>query len=107
MPRFLLPVARILTIGCVFFAAVAIYAQNPDGTITGSVIDSSGAVMPGATITIVDKANNTTRNLTANGTGLFSAPSLPPGNYQVTASMQGFRTTQRDAQVVAGSTTTV
>jgi hypothetical protein len=98
---------RVFAVGILLFAGIALYAQAPDGTITGSVTDSSGAVIPGATVTVVDKANNTTRNLSANASGLYSAPALPPGNYEVRASMQGFRTTQRDAQVVAGSTTTV
>jgi Carboxypeptidase regulatory-like domain len=84
-----------------------IYAQAPDGTITGTVTDSSGGVVPNARVTVVNKANNTTRATTANATGLFSAPALPPGDYEVRAEMEGFRTTQRDAPVVAGSTTTV
>src|SRR6267378_2352471 len=85
---------------------ISAYAQAPDGTITGTVTDSSGAVVPNARVTVVNKANKTTRTLTANGTGLFSAPALPPGDYEVRAEMEGFRTTQRDASVVAGSTTT-
>ena len=98
---------RVFFVGILLSAGAAVHAQAPDGTITGSVTDSSGAVVPGATVTITDKSNNTTRNLTANATGLFSAPALPPGEYEVRASMQGFRTTQREAQVTAGSTTTV
>jgi hypothetical protein len=100
-PRCVLPALLLLLAGS------ALQAQAPAGTITGSVTDASGAGIPGATLVITDKATNTTRNLEANGSGLFSAPSLPPGDYDVRATMQGFRTTQRDAQVVAGSTTTV
>jgi len=71
------------------------------------VTDSTGAVVPSATITITNKANNVARNLTANAEGLYSAPALPPGDYEVRAEMQGFRTLLRDAQVIAGSATTV
>lgn len=101
--------SRIFLAEAILFllAGTTAYGQAPTGTITGSVTDSSGAVMPGATVTIADKSTNTIRNLTANDSGLFSAPALAPGEYAVSAAMQGFRTTQRVAQVVAGSTTTV
>ena len=98
---------RIITLALGLFTGFLLYAQAPGGTITGTVTDSSGAVIPGATVTITDKATNTSRNATANAAGLFSAPSLAPGDYEVRATLQGFRTTERDAQVVAGSTTTV
>src|SRR5579864_511904 len=85
----------------------AIFAQAPSGTISGTVTDPSSAVVPAATITITDKATNNVRNLTANAEGVYSAPALPPGDYQVKVEMQGFRTVQRDAQVRAGTPTTV
>ena len=88
-------------------AAVIGYAQAPVGTITGTVTDATGAVVPGASITVTNKATSVARTLTANAEGLFSAPALVPGDYEVRVEMQGFRTTVRDAQVTAGSTTTV
>jgi hypothetical protein len=105
--RFQCTCRRVFTVGVLLFTGIALYAQAPSGTITGSVTDSSGAVIPGASVTITDKANNTARTLEVNANGLYSAPALNPGDYDVRATMQGFRTTQRDAQVVAGSTTTV
>src|SRR5579884_3004618 len=91
------------------FALVCSFAsaQTPTGTITGTVTDQTGAVIPNATITITDKATNTSRSETTNAQGLYSAPALSPGDYQVKAEAQGFRTLQRDAQVTAGTTTTV
>ena len=87
--------------------AAALFAQAPTGTISGTVIDASGAVIPSAAITITSKATSAVRSVNANQEGLFSAPALPPGDYEVRAVMQGFRTVVRDALVVAGSTTTV
>ncbi|HYL39093.1 MAG TPA: carboxypeptidase regulatory-like domain-containing protein [Bryobacteraceae bacterium] len=84
-----------------------IYAQAPTGTILGTVTDSSGAVIPGAAVTITNKATSIVRNLTANAEGLYSAPALPPGQYEVRTEMEGFRTLVREAQVLAGSSTTV
>ncbi len=88
-------------------AWIPIQAQAPTGTILGTVTDSSGAVVPNATITITNKATGVARTLTANTEGLYSAPALAPGEYEVRSELQGFRTTVRDAQVLAGSPTTV
>src|SRR6267154_2424366 len=82
-------------------------AQALVGAIYGTITDSSGAVVPNAAINISDKATSATRNAVANAEGLYSAAALPPGEYTVKAEGPGFRTTQRDAQVVAGSTTNV
>jgi hypothetical protein len=89
------------------FALFAAYAQAPDGTITGTVTDSSGALIPGAAVAVTGSATNITRSLTSNASGLFSAPALPPGQYEVRVTMEGFSTTVRYADVVAGTTTTV
>ena len=99
-------ILKLLLCGALLNIAT-IFAQAPVGTITGTVADSSGAVVQNATVIVTNKANNETRNLKANESGLFSAPALAPGEYEVRASLEGFRTTQRDAQVIAGSTTTV
>ena len=50
------------------------------GTITGEVKDSTGAVVPGATVTVVNKATNATRTTQSNEVGLFDFPALQPGN---------------------------
>jgi hypothetical protein len=83
------------------------FAQAPTGTISGTVTDESGAVVPSATVTISNKATNFSRTITTNTEGLYSAPALPAGDYEVRVELQGFRTLRRDAQVAAGSTTTV
>src|SRR5580704_4608572 len=90
-----------------FLALIPVLAQAPTGTILGTVTDASGAVVPNASVTVTNKATANTRTLTANTDGLYSAPALPPGDYEVKVEMQGFRTTVRSAQVLAGSPTTV
>ncbi|HLK49305.1 MAG TPA: carboxypeptidase-like regulatory domain-containing protein, partial [Bryobacteraceae bacterium] len=82
-------------------------AQAPTGSISGTVKDEGGAVIPGATVTITNKATDFNRALTTNPEGLYSAPSLVPGEYEVRVEMQGFRTLVRPATVVAGGSTTV
>lgn len=94
-------------VGLLTLIGIAAYAQAPLGTITGTITDSSGAVIAGAAVSVTEKTTNVARSLTANGAGLFSAPALPPGDYAVRAESEGFQTVVRDAQVVAGGTTTV
>src|SRR6185437_1694973 len=53
------------------------------------------------------KATGIARALESNAQGLFSAPALPAGQYRVRAEIQGFQTLERDAEVLAGSNTTV
>src|SRR5215469_135875 len=97
---------RAVAVSLLFSAGFAL-AQSPAGSISGTVTDQSGAVIPNATITITDKATAATRVITANAQGLFSAPSLAAGDYEVRGEFTGFRTLVRQAQVAAGETTTV
>src|SRR5882762_2159922 len=98
----LLIVVALIT-GC----AATLSAQTATGTIAGSVTDQSGAVVPTASVIITNKATGSARSLTANSEGLFSAPALPAGDYEVRVEMQGFRTEVMSAQVLAGNSTTV
>jgi hypothetical protein len=82
-------------------------AQAPTGIITGTITDESGAVIPNATITITNKATGFSRTVSPNEQGLFGAPALPAGEYQVKAEVAGFRTLLREASVETGNTTTV
>jgi len=88
-------------------ACMIALAQAPTGIITGTLTDESGAVIPNATITITNKATGVARTLTTNAGGLYSAPALPAGDYEMRAEVSGFRTVVRDATVQAGETTTV
>ncbi len=88
------------------WTSVSVRAQGT-GLITGTVTDESGAVIPNAAVTIVNKATAVARSVTANAEGIFSAPALPAGDYEVRAEVQGFRTMVRPATVEAGSSTTV
>jgi carboxypeptidase family protein/TonB-dependent receptor-like protein len=70
-------------------------AQGANGTITGTIADATGAVLPGATVTIRHDETGFTRELTTSPNGRFSAPDLPPGPYTVTATLSGFATVAR------------
>ena len=77
------------------------------GTITGEVKDSTGALVPGATVTVINKATNATRPTSSNEVGLFDLPALPPGQYTVRCELDGFRTATRDVEVQVQQTVRV
>lgn len=68
------------------------YAQVDTGTISGVVRDSSAAVITSASLRIVHLGTAASVTLRSDGNGLFSAPALRPGEYQVSASANGFQT---------------
>ena len=61
-------------------------------TITGTVVDASGGVLPGATVTAKHLATNVTSTTAANTQGAFTIASLVPGTYEVTVALDGFKT---------------
>ena len=98
---------RLFAVPVVLLAfTAALDAQTGTGAVSGTVTDESGAVIPNASVTITNKATGTSRQLTTNAEGLFSAPALLAGEYEVKAELLGFRTQVRDAQVLAGADTT-
>jgi len=70
-------------------------AQGTTATISGTVSDSSGAVVPGTTIVILNEETGISRQVVADETGRYTAPSLGLGNYRVSASKDGFQTQVR------------
>jgi hypothetical protein len=71
--------------------AVPLLAVGPTGTVVGTVSDPSGAVVPGARVTVRNQETNATREALTNGDGDFSVPLLPPAVYQVAVEKEGFR----------------
>src|ERR1700743_1805109 len=72
------------------------------GSINGTVVDSSGAVVPGASVTITDLATQDQRVLTTNAEGRFSVPFLKPDNFEVSATAQGLQSSKTTVQVLTG-----
>ena len=67
-------------------------AQSTTGSIYGTVADSTGAVIPGATVTVVETGTNETHSTTSDGSGNYVFPSLTPGTYRVIAKVKGYET---------------
>src|SRR3984957_12127885 len=85
-----------------------LYAQSTTtGSINGTVVDSGGAIVPGAIITITDLATRDTRTLTSNAEGRFTAPFLKPDNFQISATASGLQSTTTSVQVLTGQQSAV
>jgi outer membrane receptor protein involved in Fe transport len=67
------------------------FAQGIRATVTGRVIDSSGAVVPKARVTITNTGTNETRVVEAGDEGDYTIPQLPPGDYALTVEQAGFK----------------
>jgi hypothetical protein len=83
--------ASILLLLCLFATTVTITAQQTTGDILGTVTDNSGAVVPGATITVENVATHESRTATTSASGDFVVNLLIPGNYSVSAAARGFQ----------------
>src|SRR6266540_3150664 len=90
--------AALLTF--VFFASTPLFSQSSNGTISGTVADASGAVVPCVTVTATNNATGVVTTVLSNGSGVYNFASLLPGTYKVSATLPGFQTrTFNDVQV--------
>jgi outer membrane receptor protein involved in Fe transport len=79
-------------LAAILFLTNGANAQVAGAMLTGTVTDSSRAVIPKAQVTITDVATGVARRITADSAGLYSAPNLLPGTYQVSVTAPGFAT---------------
>jgi hypothetical protein len=83
------------------------YAQtNTTGALSGVVSDSTGAVVPGATVVVIDTATDAKQNVVTNSVGRYSAGLLKPGVYRVTASATNLQSETLQVTVILGTTAT-
>jgi hypothetical protein len=84
--------ALILSLLAVFVTgALESRAQGTTGRISGAVADSSGAVLPGVTVTVTQQGTGLSRTATTDQTGAYVFVSLPVGTYDVSAELAGFK----------------
>jgi hypothetical protein len=103
LSRYRVAVLVVFLLAGVFHSLLS--AQTITGTISGDVSDSTGAVVPGATITVLNLGTSETRTATTTATGSYRVPDLAIGKYKVTASAQGFKNVVRTAEVSTGAVT--
>ncbi len=83
--------AALLGSSLLLFPAHPIHAQSTQGTVLGTVKDTTGAVLSGATITVTDQDTSAVRTIASDAQGNFEALNLEPGHYKVTTTHEGFQ----------------
>jgi Carboxypeptidase regulatory-like domain/TonB-dependent Receptor Plug Domain len=96
---------KIFSAGCAFVVLVLVtlpllVAQTYQGRVLGTVTDATGAVVPGAKITVTNTATDVTRNLVSNSAGDYVASNLEAGTYAVSAEASGFKKAENKSVIV-------
>jgi hypothetical protein len=81
--------------------SLPVFGQAGNGGISGTVLDSSGRVIPGAAVKVTSQTTGVSIQTTTTGAGVYSLPSLPPASYQVTVSKDGFSSSENNNVVVS------
>ncbi|HZO54366.1 MAG TPA: carboxypeptidase regulatory-like domain-containing protein, partial [Bryobacteraceae bacterium] len=101
---------KILAAGCttlLLFSHIA-FAQGERGTITGTVTDSTGGIVAGASVVLRNTATNIRTNAEANSAGIYVFPALNPGMYEITVEKQGFKQRRiSNIPLATGTTVTI
>src|SRR5215469_9094756 len=88
--------ARIAALGLLFAVTCSpLLSQGSSGRIFGNITDQSGGSVAGAMVTVTDLERGTSRTLTTDVAGAYSAPNLTPGTYAVRVEFQGFKIVDR------------
>ena len=99
----------ILAAAFLCLASSHAFAQgSTTSSISGTVVDTGGGVIPGATVVAKNIATGTTTTAVSNTTGTFSIPALEPGTYTLTVSLSGFKTAMlNDVRLTIGTVQSV
>lgn len=82
--------------------ALFAHAQTT-GSVSGNVVDQTGAALPGVSITLVDEATGRTRTATSSAQGSFRVDAMPPATYTVRAELAGFKANEHRGVVLSGT----
>jgi hypothetical protein len=82
-------------------SAAPAHAQRQLGAIQGTIVDATGAVLPGVTVTATSKSTGEVRTTVTNQAGIYRLQSLDPGTYDLSAALSGFGTASRTDVVVS------
>ena len=90
-------------VAIVFFSVLTLWGQSNFGRISGTVTDSTGATIPGVTVTVQDARTGFKQTASTQDSGLYIFPSLPAGAYELSAEKQGFGTRKTSGVVLDAS----
>ncbi len=107
MRRILFSVCLAITVGALLLCGI-VHAQFDRGQISGFVKDSTGAIVAGAAVTVINEGTGQSIKVSSNDSGYYQAPNLVPGLYSVTVELAGFKKfTQTKVKLDAASRTSV
>src|SRR2546425_6762196 len=93
-------IRRLSSLVCLVLLSVLPAIAQTQAGISGVIHDSTGAVIPGVTVTVTNPATNFARSAVSNEAGVYNFPSLQPGRYAMRVALPGFRTvTQNDVEL--------
>ena len=92
---------------CILSTSISLFSQTATTSLRGTIKDPSGALVPGARITLSDNANGQTFSALANSAGQYVFPQIPPAKYTITATSQGFGTQSKVAELLVNQPATV
>lgn len=93
----------VKTIATTFFLIAtmpALWGQGSQGTLNGTILDPAGAVVPGASVVLVNAANGEEHKTTTTTAGAYTLPYVPSGTYKLRVTAPGFRTSEADNVIV-------
>src|SRR5882672_1170998 len=94
---------RLSAVSMFLLLAVTVSAQTVTGSMSGTVVDATGQVIPGANVTVVHENSGEERLTVTNDVGSFILPALTPGPYTIQVSLVGFRPLEVKATIVQGN----
>lgn len=106
-----IPVTRLCAAVAAFVfllvSTSAAFAQVATSSLRGTIRDPSGALVPGATITLTDKANGSNLQVTANAAGEYTFIQIPPAGYTITVTAKGFADQKKFAELLVNQPATI
>ncbi len=97
-------ILKILTLVFTIFAAQSVLAQTA-GSLSGTINDMTGAVVPGATVVVTSIETGAIRTATSNDEGFYTIQQLNPGNYKITVTQTGFKSSQVESLALGAGQT--
>ena len=99
---------RLVACAVLLLVGTPAFAQFERSRVSGTIRDQQGGVMPGVTVTATNNATNQSEVAVSDGAGFYTFPNLQPGQYTVSAELQGFkRSTRQNVQADAAGAITV
>jgi outer membrane receptor protein involved in Fe transport len=100
---------RVVSVAVVLLVSVvSVFGQSATAEFNGSVVDQSGAVLPGTNITLTEESTGLVREVVSTATGRFVITAVPPGVYTIKAELSGFQTqTRAGVRILVGQAITL